>query len=111
MKELEQLCQKYQVERLYVFGSVTDNTFDSNSSDIDFLVSFQTGLSPLQMGANMLAIMEELEALFSRKVDLLRERPSANPYFAKALNESKTLVYDWLPPLPHRGETLVDRCL
>lgn len=92
-KEIQQLCQKYEVELLYAFGSVTGKSFDPTRSDLDFLVSFKKGLTPKQMGANMLAMMDDLEALFSRKVDLLRERPFANPYFAKAVEASKKIVY------------------
>ncbi len=83
----------YGVEKLYAFGSVTGKHFDPLHSDLDFLVQFKNGLSPKQMGANMLALMDELEILFSRKVDLLRDRPFVNPYFAKAVHASKMLLY------------------
>lgn len=39
-KEVAKLCRKYNVERLYVFGSVVDGTFNSLESDLDFLVTF-----------------------------------------------------------------------
>lgn len=38
--ELIDICQKSQVRRLYLFGSVMDNRFDSDNCDFDFLVSF-----------------------------------------------------------------------
>ena len=36
---IAQLCEKYNVEKLYVFGSVLTEKFNENS-DIDFIVNF-----------------------------------------------------------------------
>lgn len=92
-KELKALCQKYQVERLYAFGSVTSDQFDPDRSDLDFIVAFQQGLDPITMGGYLWDMQLDLEAMFNRKIDLLRERPFRNPYFAKAVEESKRLLY------------------
>lgn len=92
-KEVAKLCEKYDVDLLYVFGSAVDGTFNLKESDLDFLVTFNEKLSPKEQGANMLAMMDELEHLFKRKVDLLRDRPFKNPYFAKAVHSNKTLLY------------------
>lgn len=92
-KELKALCQKYRVERLYAFGSVTGDLFDPDSSDLDFIVAFEPGLDPIEMGGNLWNMGEDLEAMFGHQVDLLRERPFRNPYFAKAVEESKRLLY------------------
>jgi predicted nucleotidyltransferase len=35
---LVELCQRFSVRRLYLFGSGTTARFDPNSSDLDFLV-------------------------------------------------------------------------
>ena len=32
------ICRRYRVERLYLFGSAADGPFDSERSDLDFLV-------------------------------------------------------------------------
>ena len=92
-KELKALCLKYQVERFYAFGSVTGDQFDADRSDLDFILAFQPGLDPITMGGYLWDMQQDLEALFGRKVDLLRERPFRNPYFAKAVEESKRLLY------------------
>ena len=92
-KELNALCQKYKVERFYAFGSVTGEGFDPDRSDLDFIVAFQPGLDPITMGGFLWDMQQDLEALFTRNIDLLRERPFRNPYFAKAVEESKRLLY------------------
>ena len=38
--ELEELCRRYHVKTLEVFGSAADGTFDAARSDLDFLVEF-----------------------------------------------------------------------
>jgi predicted nucleotidyltransferase len=36
-RELSALCERYRVSKLYVFGSIVTDTFNVESSDIDFL--------------------------------------------------------------------------
>ena len=44
--DLQELCQRFRVERLELFGSATRDDFDPDRSDFDFLVEFL----PLQPG-------------------------------------------------------------
>jgi predicted nucleotidyltransferase len=37
---LAELCHRYGVERLYLFGSGATGRFDTHRSDLDFLVCF-----------------------------------------------------------------------
>ncbi len=49
---------------------------------------------PVAKGLTLLEFWDELENLFERKVDLLTDQPIKNPFFRKALEETKILVYD-----------------
>lgn len=40
IKKIESLCKLHNVDKLYVFGSATNNDFN-DFSDIDFLVKFK----------------------------------------------------------------------
>jgi predicted nucleotidyltransferase len=40
LEPLRELCRTYAVERLEVFGSAADSSFDPQRSDLDFLVTF-----------------------------------------------------------------------
>ena len=42
-KALSEACARFGVARLRVFGSVLNDHFDPQASDIDFLVDFQAG--------------------------------------------------------------------
>lgn len=70
-KKLEVLCQKWNIKTLELFGSVTRGDF-SKKSDVDVLVTFESGQTP---GIEFIDLKEELETLFKRRVDLLT-RPS-----------------------------------
>lgn len=65
-KRLVDLCQRYHVSKLELFGSRAKGTARADS-DVDLLVTFD-GRTP---GLAYVAMAEELEALFGRHVDLL----------------------------------------
>ncbi len=89
---LNTICQRYLVKRLYAFGSVTGDAFDPQHSDIDFLVEFQSDLSPEAQGNLFFDLYFSLEDLFQRKIGLLINRPFRNPYFAQSVDQTKELV-------------------
>ena len=90
--EIEALCREYGVERLALFGSAATGGFRANSSDLDFLVEFRT---PLASGyANRyFGLLEGLESLFKRPVDLVVDSAIRNPYFREAVDRNKALLY------------------
>ena len=88
---IAQLCEKYNVEKLYVFGSVLTEKFNENS-DIDFIVNFhQVELS--KYADNYFDLKFSLEDLLKNEVDLLEEKSIKNPYFLEAVNHQKKLIY------------------
>ncbi len=88
---LRRLCEKYSVDKLYVFGSILNDNF-SSTSDIDFIVRFDT-VDIERYADNYFNLKFALEALFKRKVDLLEEQAIKNPFFKKAVDKSKKLIY------------------
>jgi predicted nucleotidyltransferase len=40
-REVAELCVKYSVKRLDLFGSAAGEGFDTEASDLDFVVSFE----------------------------------------------------------------------
>jgi predicted nucleotidyltransferase len=91
---MEELCRKYRVTRLEVFGSAAGDAFDPERSDIDFLVEFQIGSNLGPWMANYFDFQNELENLLGCKVDLVMESALKNPYFIKEVNRSKKLLYE-----------------
>jgi uncharacterized protein len=89
------LCRQYRVRRLEVFGSAAEGGFDSDRSDIDFLVAFQPGEDLGPWMSRYFELQEALEALLERPVDLVMASAPAlrNPYFAREANRTRRLLY------------------
>jgi hypothetical protein len=90
---IKDLCVKFRVRRLELFGSaIDDENFDPENSDIDFLVEFQ----PLKQGEyadTYFGLLEALESLFDRHIDLVMVRAVKNPYFLEVINRSRKVLY------------------
>ncbi len=93
LDKLFELCNKYKVARLFVFGSLSKGNFNSETSDIDLIVELED-LPPVEKGENLMRFWSELEELFTRKVDLLTLKNLKNPYLKKEIENSKLLLYD-----------------
>lgn len=82
-QQLIDLCRRYDVGRLEVFGSAARSSdFDTRRSDADFLVTF-TGAARNDLSA-FADFKEALEGLLGRKVDLVeREAVEASRNFIR----------------------------
>lgn len=88
---LNKLCTLFNVEKMYLFGSALNSTFN-DKSDVDLLVKFK----PIELSQyfdNYMNFKEKLESLFGREVDLLEEQALRNPILIKSINKSKELIY------------------
>ena len=89
---VDDLCRRFGVLSLEVFGSAADGNFDPDSSDIDFLVEFGESDSG-SLFHRFFGLSEALEQLFARRVDLVSPSAMKNPYFIAAVNRSRQSVY------------------
>lgn len=89
-----EICSKHKLKNLYAFGSAIDPTkFSAVTSDIDLLVEMNT-LDPLEKGELLLSFWDSVESFFKRKVDLITLNSLKNPFFKKAVDQTKILIYD-----------------
>ena len=86
------LCRRFGVQSLELFGSAADGRFDPECSDIDFLVAFDEGDSG-SLFHRYFGLSEALEHLFAPKVDLVSSSALEKPYFIAAVNRSRQPVY------------------
>jgi predicted nucleotidyltransferase len=83
-EHLFEVCRRYHVARLELFGSRAKGTARPDS-DVDLLVTFEPGQTP---GLEFFGLAEELESLFGRPVDLLTRNgveTDFNPYRRKGI--------------------------
>jgi predicted nucleotidyltransferase len=90
--ELERVCRRHRVHRIEIFGSAAGPGFDPAHSDLDFRVTFQE-LALDQYADAYFGLLEDLQSLFQRPVDLVVASAIQNPYFRQAVESTKTLVY------------------
>ena len=91
--DLADLCRRFKVERLELFGSAATGSFQSASSDLDFIVRFSAPSAGSYLD-RYLDFAEALEKLFQRPVDLLTERAIRNPYFRRSVEATRQPVYE-----------------
>lgn len=88
-----ELCKRFHVKKLWVFGSILTPKF-RQESDIDFCVNFDWNHIPLHESANnFFGFQDALEELLGRKIDLTDDSAVRNPYFREELNETRKLIY------------------
>ncbi len=92
-EDIAQLCRRFGVRRLEVFGSAARGTdFDPPTSDADFLVSFQNDSTRAGF-SRFFDLTEALQGLLGRPVDLVGPDALTNPYVVASVNRARELVY------------------
>ncbi len=89
---IAELCRKYGVRRLDVFGSVLRDDFDPERSDVDFLYEWD-GATDRNRFHDLMDLKEELASLLGRPVDLVSATYIRNPYFKAAVEATREPVY------------------
>jgi len=84
--KLENLCQRYHIRRLSLFGSVLRDDFGPDS-DVDVLVEFEEGHTP---GLAFFTLQEELTTLVGRQVELHTPGFLSRFFREKVLSEAET---------------------
>ena len=91
-EEIAEACQRYGIERLFIFGSALRDDFRHGDSDIDLLVEF----GPVDISRKFHAYLEA-RAAFSKilqaKVDLVMSGAVKNKVIAREIDRTKRLIY------------------
>ncbi|MDE5922565.1 MAG: nucleotidyltransferase domain-containing protein [Muribaculum sp.] len=93
LEKIIELCKKFHVRKLWVFGSILTNHFN-DQSDVDLCVDFDWKNIPLLEAAdNFFNFQYALEDLLGRKIDITDDSAVRNKYFREELNEKRRLIY------------------
>ena len=91
-EQIAALCRQFHVRRLALFGSAVGDGFDPQRSDLDFLVEFEP-LCPGTYANAYFGLIEALERLFARSVDLVEADSVRNPYFRQEIESRQETLY------------------
>ncbi|MBI5814349.1 MAG: nucleotidyltransferase domain-containing protein [Nitrospinae bacterium] len=92
MSGLKDLCEKYYVLRLELFGSAAKGEFIPGKSDLDFLVEFRR-TEAMNVADQYFGLLEDLKKLFDCNVDLVMKKAMRNPYFIRSVNQTSVPLY------------------
>lgn len=89
--EVAELCRRYHVRRLDVFGSAARGVDFTDASDIDLLIEYEPGHVP--SWGPFFDLRESLAALFGREVDLAMDSAIENPYLRASIERSRERLH------------------
>ena len=83
-------CKKWRVREFSLFGSILRDDFSADS-DVDVLISFEEdpGIGLWEFSE----MIDELEAIYGRKVDLITREGLRNPYRRHAILNNLEVIY------------------
>lgn len=86
------LCRRFGIRKLDLFGSAATGTFDPARSDLDFVADL--GDYPPGIAFRFLDFIEALEALLGYPVEMITEPSIRNPLFREAVDEQRVTIYE-----------------
>jgi predicted nucleotidyltransferase len=89
-EQIEAFCRKWKIREFALFGSVLRDDFRPDS-DVDVLVEFEDAYHPGFRGWN--DMVEELEAVFGRRVDVVQKELIVNPYRRRHILQHQYVLY------------------
>ena len=95
LPELTEIFKKYQVKKVYLFGSAVTDRFNEGS-DVDFLIEPlepKDEPDPVVRGEILWNLYFELEDLLHRKVDMVTKSNLTNKYFIRELDKTAVPIY------------------
>jgi hypothetical protein len=87
---IKEICVKYSVKRLVLFGSALTSRFEE-SSDLDFIIELSDATKGL---IRYMGVKSDLEALLSRPVDLVMPNAIKNDRIKKQIFSNTQELYD-----------------
>ena len=96
LPDIQDLCRRYKMKRVWLFGSAAHGENFGNHSDVDFLYEpDKLRMSIREFLDFPLLIQTDLEKLLGRKVDWIRSQTFRNPYFRTEVEQTKQLIYEF----------------
>jgi predicted nucleotidyltransferase len=90
-ERIVEICRKYHVRRLAVFGSAVRSDFDPKHSDIDLLLELGSTLET--RAEDYFGFTREVEELFGRNVDIVESGAVKNRIVREEIDRTKVLLY------------------
>lgn len=92
MEKLAEVCRRFEVLRLELFGSAATEGFHEGQSDVDLLVEFlpQARVRPAE---RYFGLKEALSELFQAELDLVSKSAVRNERFRQELKDTSVQIF------------------
>jgi hypothetical protein len=90
--KIADLCRRFHVRRLDLFGSAARETDFLETSDVDLLVEYEPTYSPPAL-SDFFALRSALSDLLDRKIDLTMAGAVRNPFVRASIEHSRQPLY------------------
>lgn len=90
MDRIRAFCEKYGVCEFSLFGSALRDDFGPES-DVDVMLQFSPGFG--FTFENTPTILEELEAIFGRSIDVVEKGRISNPFRRRSIMRSRKVIH------------------
>lgn len=92
LDEMITACKQHHVETISLFGTAAKNALREDS-DIDLLVEFSDDIDVLEYADNYFSLLDRLQGILNRKVDLVSSKSLKNPVLKEDIYRSKVDLY------------------
>jgi len=92
LDEIIATSKQHHVQTISLFGSAAKNNLREDS-DIDLLVEFSSDVNVLDYADNYFSLLDQLQNILNRKVDLMSKKSLRNPVLIKEIYQSKVDFY------------------
>jgi predicted nucleotidyltransferase len=92
LDEIIAVCKQHHVKAISLFGSAAKNAMHEDS-DIDLLVEFSDDIDVLEYADNYFSLLDQLQGILNRKVDLVSSKSLKNPILKEEVYKSKMDLY------------------
>jgi uncharacterized protein len=92
LEAIGELCRRFGVVRLYVFGSAVRGDFHPGESDVDLLVDFGP-MDGRSKAHAFFGLLDELQRVLGTEVDLVMVGAVKNRYVARDIERTKQEIY------------------
>jgi uncharacterized protein len=92
--EIAELCRSFRIRALWLFGSAVTSEWDSETSDLDFLVDL--GDYSGDYASRFFSLRRELAHLTGKSVDLasVNGMGAEDDWFRREVEATRVLIYD-----------------
>ncbi len=90
---IAEICRRFGVRKLELFGSAATGDFNPSRSDLDFIVEFPPGYDFGPWLSRLSQFEQSLTKLFGRRVDLISPSALNNRWFRREADKGRVTVY------------------